>query len=89
MLSVFNYKKQKQKYAKPKMSVFLPSPSIALESLWGAVFAKCIQCMLYDNICPTDLQFTGTTEDCSEKKLCLFLYFLFSLEENCRIFCVV
>lgn len=45
--------------------------------------------MLFDDIDPSDPQFTGTTKGYSEKELCVFLQFLFSLEENCRIFHVV
>lgn len=54
----------------------------------AAVFAKHTQCMPFDDIDLNDPQFTRITKGYSKKELCVFLQFLFSLEENCRIFCV-
>lgn len=72
------------------MWVFLPSPiNPPGENILGAVFGKCIQCTVFDDIDPSEPQFTGTSKGYSEKELCVFLQFLFSLEENCRIFHVV
>lgn len=56
------------------MWVFLPSPiNPPREDISGAVFGKCTQCMVFDDIDPSDPQFTGKSKGYSEKELCVFL----------------
>lgn len=65
-------------------------PLLPLKKIfWEMVFIKCTRCMLFPDIDPNNPQFTGITKSCSEKEPCVYLEFLFSLEGNCRIFCVV
>lgn len=87
-VTVLNYKNETDLWNKSVQNLkcsFLLPPIHLERAFQGQFLASALSACFFDVIDPSDTQFTGTTKGYSEKDLCVFLQFLFSREENCRI----